>query len=720
MRWAGGLLVAAGLAGLVALAMADAPAGWSIVLPVASLGAGVVVLLLGHGRQALHESEERFRIVARVTNDAVWDWDLVADEIAWNEGLGRLFGYAAHEVQPDSMFWTRNIHPDDHDRVVAGIRAVHAGRDDAWRDEYRFRRSNGDFAWVLDRGYVIRDAQGRAVRMVGGMTDLTARRHAERLDAGQRELLTGIAARVPLAQTLAAVCRLYEEQHPHSLCTVLVLDEAGTHVHVGAAPSMPDAFNDAIDGEPIGPAAGSCGTAAWRVERVVVTDIETDPLWDRYRELAHAHGLRACWSTPVLSSARGVLATFAVYYREPRAPDAEELRAIDGLAAVTAIAIEQDADYRRLMRSEQRFRSLFDEHPDAVYSLDLDGRFTSYNRSFHALSGFRNSDIFGTTFDRRIAPAQRDEVRAQFAAAAGGEARTYEASVLLPDDGRIELRITNLPIVEDGEVTGVFGIAHDITERRRAEQALQLAFEELRLRNRELQDFAFVASHDLQEPLRKIQAFSDRLQSRYAAQLDLEARDYLDRSAQAAARMQKLIDDLLAYSRVSSRGKPFAPVDLGRLAAGVVDDLEARLESSGGRVEIGPLPTIEGDATQLQQLLQNLVANALKFRSPERAPVVRIEASPARLPPDRAAWELRVSDNGIGFDPKYAERIFAPFQRLHARQEYEGTGIGLAIVRRIVERHRGTVHAEPRAEGGATFTVLLPAQSSHPARESAA
>lgn len=488
----------------------------------------------------------------------------------------------------------------------------------------------------------------------------------------------------------------------------------------GAAPSLPAEFNAAIDGEPIGADAGSCGTAAWRAVRVIVPDIDVDPLWVRYRTLARSHALRACWSTPVLSSVARVLATFAVYYRVPRSPTSEELHAIDGLAAMTAIAIEQDADYRRLMRSEQRFRSLFDEHPDAVYAMDLEGRFTSYNRSFQALSGLHSGDIFGIRFDRRVAPEHRDAVRVQFAAAAGGEARTYEASVVLPHQARVEMRITNLPIVENGVVTGVFGIAHDITERRRAEQALQQAFEELRLRNRELQDFAFVASHDLQEPLRKIQAFSDRLQTRYAAQLDLQARDYLDRSTQAAARMQRLIDDLLTYSRVSSRSKPFAPVDLARVAAQVMDDLQARIESSGGRLQIGPLPTIEGDATQLQQLLQNLVSNALKFRAPGRDPLVRIEATPVRLPPDRPAWELRVADNGIGFDPRHAERIFAPFQRLHARQDYEGTGIGLAIVRRIVERHHGSIHAEGRLDGGATFIVQLPQRHDPRVRESEA
>jgi light-regulated signal transduction histidine kinase (bacteriophytochrome) len=238
--------------------------------------------------------------------------------------------------------------------------------------------------------------------------------------------------------------------------------------------------------------------------------------------------------------------------------------------------------------------------------------------------------------------------------------------------------------------------------------ALRQTLVDLNSRNRELQDFAFIASHDLQEPLRKIRAFSDRLLQRHAAALAPEARDYLDRTGQAAARMQVLIDDLLAYSRVAARGKPFARVDLNVVLAAVLEDLEARLESSGGVIEVaGPLPTLEGDPTQLRQLFQNLLANALKFRAPERAPRVRISAEPAPVG-DAPGWRLTIADNGIGFDPKYSERIFGPFQRLHGRQDYEGTGIGLAIVRRIVERHRGTIGAEGRPGEGATFTLGMP------------
>lgn len=255
----------------------------------------------------------------------------------------------------------------------------------------------------------------------------------------------------------------------------------------------------------------------------------------------------------------------------------------------------------------------------------------------------------------------------------------------------------------------VYGVGRDITQRMQAEGTLRQTLADLNARNRELQDFAFIASHDLQEPLRKIRAFADRLQQRHAESLAAEARDYLDRTSHAASRMQVLINDLLAYSRVAARGKPFSQVKLDTVMAGVVDDLEASLEASGGRVEAGPLPTIEADPTQMRQLFQNLLSNALKFRSPDRQVVIEVSAE-REEGVDGAGWILRFQDNGIGFEPRHAEKVFAPFQRLHARQEYEGTGIGLAIVRRIVERHRGTIQAQGRPGEGATFLIWLPEQ----------
>ncbi len=241
----------------------------------------------------------------------------------------------------------------------------------------------------------------------------------------------------------------------------------------------------------------------------------------------------------------------------------------------------------------------------------------------------------------------------------------------------------------------------------RAEKELKIYADKLQKSNRELQDFAHVASHDLQEPLRKITAFSDRLKSKYAAVLDETGLDYMERMQKAAQRMQKLIEGLLAYSRVTTKAHPFEMVDLSVIAHDVLSDLEVLIHNSGGKVEIGNLPTVQADPLQIRQLLQNLIANALKFHKEQHPPVVKVSADISNNG-DREFCRMTVKDNGIGFDEKYAERIFGVFERLHGRQEYEGSGIGLSVCRRIVERHGGTIMAKSAPGEGATFTIDLP------------
>jgi light-regulated signal transduction histidine kinase (bacteriophytochrome) len=252
---------------------------------------------------------------------------------------------------------------------------------------------------------------------------------------------------------------------------------------------------------------------------------------------------------------------------------------------------------------------------------------------------------------------------------------------------------------------GTVTLHTDVSELKAREAALERS-------NRELQMFASVASHDLQEPLRKIEAFGDRLERKCRDALSEDGRLYVDRMRSAATRMRTLINDLLDYSRVTTKARPFVQVALARIAADVVADLQVTIEACGGRVEIDPLPRLEADPTQIRQLMQNLIANALKFRRPDQPPVVRLSAVVhGREHGDGGPAErctLRIADNGIGFDTKYLERIFSIFQRLHGRNEYEGTGIGLATCRKIVERHRGAITAESAPGEGATFIVTLP------------
>jgi signal transduction histidine kinase len=248
-----------------------------------------------------------------------------------------------------------------------------------------------------------------------------------------------------------------------------------------------------------------------------------------------------------------------------------------------------------------------------------------------------------------------------------------------------------------------------IAERKRIEA-------ELARSNAELEQFASVASHDLQEPLRKVLAFGDRLKAKYDELLDDEGRDYLKRMENASKRMQILINDLLTLSRVTTKGNPFIPVNLTDVVQQVLSDLEIRIQQTGGRVEVDNLPTIDADPTQIHLLMQNLIGNALKYHREEEAPVIKIKSKPlngqeqgwADRPSGNGLRQIIVEDNGIGFDEKYLDRIFIPFQRLHSRGHYEGTGIGLAICRKVAERHGGSITAKSTPGKGTTFIVTLP------------
>lgn len=260
---------------------------------------------------------------------------------------------------------------------------------------------------------------------------------------------------------------------------------------------------------------------------------------------------------------------------------------------------------------------------------------------------------------------------------------------------------------EGGKPFQYVSIRYEITQRKNAEEQLRIYADRLEVSNRELQDFASIAAHDLQEPLRKIMAFGDRLSTRFSKELSDEGRDFLERMLSSAGRMRRLIDDLLTYSRVTTQAKPFEATNLNEILAEVISDLELRIEQVKGKIEVGKLPTLEVDVSQMRQLFQNLIANALKFHRKEIAPLVSIEAN---LEGDR--WVLAFKDNGIGFEEKYLDRIFTIFQRLHGKHEYEGTGVGLAVCRRIVERHGGTITAQSKVGFGTTFLVTLPVKYS--------
>jgi PAS domain S-box-containing protein len=339
----------------------------------------------------------------------------------------------------------------------------------------------------------------------------------------------------------------------------------------------------------------------------------------------------------------------------------------------------------------------------AIFRVDADGRVSSWSRGAENIYGYAAADILGSPYARLVPPDE--SVLSQLGRIAFEGRLKSEGWCLRKDASRFWADIVLTALRDEaGAALGFVAVVRDATQRRVSARVMEKRTAELSRSNQELSQFAYVASHDLSAPLHKVKAFGERLRDKLEGKLDEEGRDYLRRMLRAVDGMQALIDALLALARVSTRVAPAEVVDLSALARDVVDGLDHEIAAARARVEIGDLPRIEADPLQMRQLLQNLLSNALKFHKPGETPRVRLRGKTT----GDGRCELVVSDNGIGFDRKFAERVFEPFQRLQAGSEYAGTGMGLAICRRIAERHGGTISAASEPGRGSDFTVLLP------------
>ena len=358
-----------------------------------------------------------------------------------------------------------------------------------------------------------------------------------------------------------------------------------------------------------------------------------------------------------------------------------------------------------LRQSEEFNSNLLNNSPHPIVVFNPDTSIEYVNRALENLTGFTSDELVGKQAPYPwLTEESLPKSKQDFEMAMLRGPKWYEELYQKRSGEKFWVEITAAPIIHNDKLRYYMSSWVDITERKKAEEEINEKAMELTRSNRELEHFAYVASHDLQEPLRKIQAFGDRLGTIYAGVVNEKGQDYIQRMQSAAERMQNLINSLLAFSRVTTRAQPFTSVNLTDVAQEVVSDLSASIERVNGGVEVGELPTIDADRTQMHQLLQNLISNGLKFYREEENPVVKVHSTFL----DDKHCQIFVEDNGIGFDEKHLERIFTIFQRLHSRLEYEGTGIGLAIARKIVELHKGNITAESKIEQGSTFIITLP------------
>jgi two-component system sensor kinase FixL len=392
------------------------------------------------------------------------------------------------------------------------------------------------------------------------------------------------------------------------------------------------------------------------------------------------------------------------------------------LAIVHREAESENRLRESLTEAQARKTSILESCLDPIITINHEGLIVEFNRAAEQTFGYPREKVLNTRpadvlFPPSLSAGHRSRIERYLEAGEGsmlGKRVEVTASRANGEEFFAEMAMT---IAQINGAPAITFFVRDISARKRAEEQQARYAAELERSNRDLEQFAYVASHDLQEPLRKIRAFGDRLELKCKDLLDETAQECVSRMQSAAARMQELIEGLLTLSRVTTRASDFEHVDLGEVVRQVISDLEAQIERVNGRVEVGKLCTIQAEPLQIRQLLQNLIANALKFHRADEPPVVTIEARYVTPREQRHAQKsfaeekcrITVEDNGIGFDEQYAERIFGIFQRLHTRDLYEGTGIGLAICRRIAEFHGGEISVHSVPGKGTTFEVVLPA-----------
>ena len=467
-------------------------------------------------------------------------------------------------------------------------------------------------------------------------------------------------------------------------------------------------------------------------EPQVIHDVTSDSGTTGLTEAFKRMGVASYVAVPFVQAGEW-LAALIVHDDAPRNWREDEVRVAREALQRVWPRILQAQTVRTLRESEVRLRLASELAGLGVFEWDVESDHSLWqNDRMYEIFGHMREDgtlSMAAFFERYLHPDDAASFEESLSAAMQPDRKLHVVCRVRRKDGQLRwLEISgNFEIARDGTPIRLMGVLGDITERRKAEESLKrltdtleervrerthelkAANRKLQQRNRELQDFAYVASHDLKEPLRKISTFAELTLEDYGDLIDEAGHTYLKRMQSAAIRMSRLLDDLLQFSRIETQGQPFAQTRLDDTLREVVSDLEILIKESKTHLDVGPLPEIEADPSQMRQLFQNLIQNAIKFRRPTHPPSVTVRSEsvqPNRR--SRSMVRITVQDNGIGFEQKYAERIFSPFKRLHAPNTYEGMGMGLAICRRIVERHGGDVSARSLPDHGTTVTILLP------------
>jgi PAS domain S-box-containing protein len=675
-------------------------------------GAAIAILETNNDITEQKRAEEAARRSARELRDVIES----IPAIAWS-GLpdgsntfvnSRWVEYTGIPLeQAIGLGWQTAVHPEDVQRYMDKVHACRTAGE-PYEDEVRFRRADGEYRWHLGRAQPLRDDTGEILKWYGVLTDIEDRKRAEILLAGEKRLLEMVAKGESLGEILDGLCRLVEENAEDVLASVLLLE--GNRLRHGGAPSLPKTYTNAIDGGVIGPAAGSCGTAAYLGRRVIVEDIASDPLWADYRDAALSHGLRACWSTPIFSSNGKVIATFAQYYREPRSPSRREQEIIEQITHLARVAIEHKLTQDQLQRSEAYLAEAQRLSHTGSFGWDVSSDQLYWSeetfRIFECERNHQPTVDFGL---QRTHPEDRAMVR-QIVDRARQDRRDldFEHRLLMPD-GRIKhVHIVGHPAFDQiGRFVEFVGTIMDVTERRRAEEERQVIAHANRIAT--MGQLTASIAHEVNQPIAAVVTNAEAaLRWIDAKPANLrEVREALGRIVTDGRRAGDVIGRIRAMIAKAPPRK--IRLDINNVIQEVIALARSEIHRNGVALRTqlaSDMQLVKGDRVQLQQVMINLILNAVEALG-------AIGEGPRDLligSADGGAEGIHVAvrDSGPGLSPESMSRLFEAFYTTKPA----GMGMGLAICRSIIEAHGGRLWATANQPRGAAFQFTLPAEES--------
>ncbi len=744
-------------------------------------------------KKTIQESNERFEYVTKATFDAIWDWNLKEDTIYWGDGFEKIFGYKLSDLKNNSSAWMKNIHPDDIERITKSYYNTIKSNETNWIEEYRYKKSNGRYSYVINKGIVIRNTDGRVTRIIGAMQDITKKREEEE----RLKLLESVVTNTN-DSVLITEAEPFDEPGPR----IVYVNEAFTKMtgytaeevigktprilqgpktdreelnKLGAAlrqfqPYEVTLLNYKKSGEEfwiqmsINPVADSSGwfTHFVSIERdvtkqkheeerlklleSVITNTndaivikEAKPSSELGRKIVYVNESfsRMSGYTPgeiigkthkLLQGANTNSEELKRFYEALDAWQPIEVTIINynksgkeywvnlSLNPVINshgeythwISIERDVTERKIQEQKlkettQILVDTLESIQDGFYSLDSNWNVSYWNKEAERISGRKREEMIGKNFWEVYEGVVSEKIN-----------RIFHKAKATNKPIRIEVYSKQaknwLEINAFPSEMGLTVYFKNITERKHIEsklkkmnRSLENHVKELAISNQELEQFAYVASHDLQEPLRMVTSFLTQIEKRYENVLDEKGKKYIFFAVDGAKRMRQIILDLLEFSRVGKNETKLEEIDVNDIVEEIKLLYQKQIEEKKAQIYFEPLPKIRTYAAPIKQVFQNVISNALKYSKPNEKPVITISCKK-----NSASWEFEIKDNGIGISKDYFDKIFIIFQRLHNKDEYSGTGMGLAITKKIIENLKGQIWLKSEEGKGTTFYFTIP------------